>query len=861
MRCQKGISYPHNIRICRRADEGFNNLCVSLDAINEALESHYFEGKFVTAVGKTEWADIKWNDHSIAEKKTIINGADLVFTAAETVGDWEKARMALHEGGVNDRLLDCSDSHAFNDANQKDKLGNCSTWIKADTTFAGLLQVLNEPKDRTFVGQWPPKLVRVLANKTKYIRSLSIQRKASASLREIWFNNTIPLNWGLVAIIGNKGRGKSALTDTIGLLCNTKQHNDFTFLSEQNFRQRRDNKAKHFTSTLTWESESQLTKGLEEPVDERQPELVKYIPQNFLEKICTELGRIEESDFDRELKKVIFSHVLAADRLGRSSLDDLIAYKTAEADERIQILKRDLYTRRPAHRQKIENLLAVRRAELASHEKTKPTTVARPETDPVKQKEISEITSAIDAAKKQLVDAENRISQLHNEQTRLARLISTAEKLIMRLENLDREIQRFSAQSEADLANIGLSIDAIIHVSLKKEPLEDKRKLFFDQKSETEKQLDGTKLGTIAEKKAETETKIRQLQAKLDEPNKKYQEYEAALKAWKEREAGITGTAEQGGSIKGFESELGGLNDVPQQLRDAKRRRLAKTKEIYRVIQQLAGTYRELYGPIHQFIEKRTLTQQKFQLNFEVGIIDTGFGQVFFDIVSHGLAGTFCGVEEGRRFLNAVLLRHNFNTEEGMEAFLSEIMDAIETDKRPGGKSVRAADQIRKGKDVEALYDAVFSLDYLKPRYSLRMGDKELQQLSPGERGTLLLVFYLLIDKDDIPLVIDQPEENLDNQTVYELLVPCMKEAKERRQILMVTHNPNLAVVCDAEQIVCAELDKTANCKMSYVFGAIENPTINKAIVDVLEGTMPAFTNRDSKYFSRNRAERRGVWL
>ncbi len=53
--------------------EGFNNLCISLDAIQEALHSHYFTGKMLTAVGKTEWADIKWNDHSIAEKKNIIN--------------------------------------------------------------------------------------------------------------------------------------------------------------------------------------------------------------------------------------------------------------------------------------------------------------------------------------------------------------------------------------------------------------------------------------------------------------------------------------------------------------------------------------------------------------------------------------------------------------------------------------------------------------------------------------------------------------------------------------------------------------------------------------------------------------------
>jgi len=80
------------------------------------------------------------------------------------------------------------------------------------------------------------------------------------------------------------------------------------------------------------------------------------------------------------------------------------------------------------------------------------------------------------------------------------------------------------------------------------------------------------------------------------------------------------------------------------------------------------------------------------------------------------------------------------------------------------------------------------------------------------------------------------------------LLVQCIKEAKQRRQIFIVTHNPNLAVVCDAEQVICAKLDKKDSYRMKYVTGSIENPEINKAIVDVLEGTMPAFDNRDSKY-------------
>ncbi len=98
---------------------------------------------------------------------------------------------------------------------------------------------------------------------------------------------------------------------------------------------------------------------------------------------------------------------------------------------------------------------------------------------------------------------------------------------------------------------------------------------------------------------------------------------------------------------------------------------------------------------------------------------------------------------------------------------------------------------------MQELYDFVYSLGFLSPVYNLQWDGKTLEQLSPGERGNLLLIFYLLVDRDDIPLVIDQPEENLNNQTVYKTLVPCIKDAKQRRQIIMVTHNPNLAVVCE----------------------------------------------------------------
>ena len=120
--------------------------------------------------------------------------------------------------------------------------------------------------------------------------------------------------------------------------------------------------------------------------------------------------------------------------------------------------------------------------------------------------------------------------------------------------------------------------------------------------------------------------------------------------------------------------------------------------------------------------------------------------------------------------------------------------------------------------------------------------------LSPGERGTLLLVFYLLIDKGDMPLVVDQPEGNLDNHTIAKVLVDCIKEARKRRQVFIVTHNPNLAIVCDADQIIHASMDKPNGNAITYASGSLENPALSKYVTDVLEGTRWAFRVRDKKY-------------
>ncbi|MGZ3851056.1 MAG: AAA family ATPase, partial [Flavisolibacter sp.] len=182
--------------------------------------------------------------------------------------------------------------------------------------------------------------------------------------------------------------------------------------------------------------------------------------------------------------------------------------------------------------------------------------------------------------------------------------------------------------------------------------------------------------------------------------------------------------------------------------------------------------------------------------------------------------------------------------------WVEQLVTYMHFDKREGQENAdrQLVKQLKGGNKEQDYYNFLFSLDYLEPSYQLKLGDKTLSELSPGERGALLLIFYLFLDKDDIPIIIDQPEENLDNQSVYKILVHFIKMAKARRQIIIITHNPNLAVVCDAEQVIRTNIDKPNNNKFTCRSGSIENPGINAEIIDVLEGTRPALENRTSKY-------------
>jgi predicted ATPase len=280
-------------------------------------------------------------------------------------------------------------------------------------------------------------------------------------------------------------------------------------------------------------------------------------------------------------------------------------------------------------------------------------------------------------------------------------------------------------------------------------------------------------------------------------------------------------------------------------------RRVALARKIHANIANIRDIYRELFAPVQDLIQESVLIEEGFRLTFDGRIVDRTFQRDFFDkYVNQGVSGSFCSKEKGATMLETLRSDYDFNKADDAIAFAGEMISYLEQDMRSEQRpSMDVQGQLRKYVETKDIYDYVWCLTYLEPEYSLKLDGKDLGLLSPGERGTLLLIFYLLVDKTNSPIIVDQPEENLDNQTVYKLLIPVIKEVKKRRQIVMVTHSPNIAVVCDAEQVIHASIDRAAGSRVAYAMGSIESREMNRFLVDVLEGTRPAFENRESKYY------------
>lgn len=128
--------------------------------------------------------------------------------------------------------------------------------------------------------------------------------------------------------------------------------------------------------------------------------------------------------------------------------------------------------------------------------------------------------------------------------------------------------------------------------------------------------------------------------------------------------------------------------------------------------------------------------------------------------------------------------------------------------------------------------------------FKIEFHGKELSEHSLGQRASALILFILNQGENDV-IIIDQPEDDLDNQTIFEDVVKLVQELKPNMQFIFATHNANFPVLGDAEQVIVC---KYADRKTDLLIGSIDQPVIQEAIVAIMEGGKDAFARRKEIY-------------
>lgn len=196
---------------------------------------------------------------------------------------------------------------------------------------------------------------------------------------------------------------------------------------------------------------------------------------------------------------------------------------------------------------------------------------------------------------------------------------------------------------------------------------------------------------------------------------------------------------------------------------------------------------------------------------------------------------------------------------------LSKIWEAMIDDCANGSLTIKS------GYTLENALQQIFK-DWYNIHYIVKSGNDAIDEMSPGKKALVLLELLINLEDSKCPILIDQPEDDLDNRSIYNDLVQYIKNKKKERQIIVVTHNANVVLGADAEEVIIANQDSKNSPNYSrrfeYRSGAIENDEkltdengnvipgilnqsgIQTQICDILEGGKSAFELRKNKYSS-----------
>lgn len=823
---------------------GTNQFKVTPDALRTALDNSTWARKnvIVAVAGSSRdgSSGLRDDDGSMEATRTEIEAmCGAIFTSQPAQRAFWLGRSAATPEELQKKWNGLKACIHGSDAHQLDKVGvpdeGRMTWIKGDPTFEALRQACIEPAERVIVDTAPPS------------GPLEYQTIKQVTVTDAdWLKTpTIPLNRGLVAIIGARGSGKTALADLIAAATDAATPERS---SPQSFMHRAASLLEGSSVTLDWADGNQSETSLPPENTSGEP-AVQYLSQQFVERLCSAEGMTDE--LLAEVERVVFEAHDVDSRMGATEfkeLLDIVASPSRAKRERADEENRRIAEQLLQEREDNDNLKPLQAQKMVLEEALKVDKAAR----------SSLIVKGGEARAKRFEEVNDAAAVVRTQVDRLSRRETALTTLRDEVVDLrDRRLPELTASLERDHADALLTRAQwdSFEIQFKSDPAQTvTAELTAVQKART------ALMGPALAQPTEEPEKIPPFVA--DDANLKTLTLKVLqAEAWrlgkligldKDKSAQLANlnkkieTAE--GDLAKLVARITKAEGAAARIQALLKRRTENYASLFDGYAEEQEQLENLYGPLKSILgdEPGTLGKLSFVVRRSVNLEAwANRGESLLDLRAAGPFrghGVLLGVAE-QELADAWQNGAANEVAAAMAAFrATHDSDLVASAKVP------RSDRLGYRKWAAAISEWLNSTEHISIQYGVQYDGVDIEQLSPGTRGIVLLLLYLSLDKsDDRPLIIDQPEENLDPKSIFEELVERFRATRSRRQIIIVTHNANLVVNTDADQVIVANVGRhrPGNLpKITYKSGSLENPAIRKQVCEILEGGKKAFEER-----------------
>ena len=715
-------------------------------------------------------------------------------------------------------------------------------WLKGRVTFETLRQACLEPEMRVFVGTAAPPAAQPSQVMTE------VDVKGAPFLRDA----VVPLNPGLIGIIGARGSGKTALADLVaaGGSALSLKANKLSFVHRA-----RDHLA-GATVELNWDDGSACSEtiaGVLEADGEVGEPQVRYLSQQFVDRLCSAEGLTDE--LLTEIQRVIFLAHPTEERLGATDFDQLLALRaesarTARGQAEGEL--RDLSSEFVGEREKeasvgpLRNRLTTLQGTITKAQADRTALVGKSGGDQGRLNAYNIVAQALQKRRSEHEQLERRRNALDTltREVALARMRTFPDALRQMRQRHEaaqmpealwpRFEQTFAGDVDGAIAGERAAVVTDL-TALAGTPIA----VAAGTSPPVASYLpQGAQLTTLSIAVLAAEAQRLECLIGVDR---------AAAKALATLNSRI---AADEGQAANLQRQIQAAEKAPARLLAIRDERRAAYTRVFDALVAEQAELSSLYAPLATRIESESGSARK--LSFEVRRrVDVDAwarkGEALLDLRKGSKLRTGTLAELARAGL---LPAWSAGTAEEVSTALTLFREAhdpaiVQCCPYDRQDPAEAANYRQWAGDVSAW---LYGTDHIQIAYGVQYDGTDVERLSPGTRGIVLLLLYLAIDTDDDrPLIIDQPEENLDPRSIFVELVERFRSAKQRRQIIIVTHNANLIVNTDADQIIvatCGPHRPGQLPEIRYQSGGLEDLAIRESVCDILEGGEEAFKER-----------------